>query len=104
MVRFNTKNAPAGILLRVASRTPLAEFWVEPRRLRCAEQLFAMQMSTTKPALEQIAVKTTFSIKVIGVGGAGCNALAHMAGECLDGVAYAALNTDASVLARSPVP
>jgi cell division protein FtsZ len=63
-----------------------------------------MQMSTTRPALEQNAVKTTFSIKVIGVGGAGCNALAHMAGECLDGVAYAALNTDAPVLARSPVP
>ena len=49
------------------------------------------------------AIKTSFAIKVIGVGGAGCNALAQMAGECLEGVAYAALNTDAPVLARSPV-
>jgi cell division protein FtsZ len=49
------------------------------------------------------AIKTSFAIKVIGVGGAGCNALAQMAGESLEGVGYAALNTDAPVLARSPV-
>ena len=64
-----------------------------------------MENSTAEPDIAAPgAIKTSFAIKVIGVGGAGCNALAHMAGESLEGVAYAALNTDAPVLARSPVP
>ena len=51
--------------------------------------------------LDEERVRTGARIKVIGVGGAGCNALSHLAAEPLDGVAYAALNTDAPVLARA---
>jgi cell division protein FtsZ len=49
---------------------------------------------------EASPIKTSFTIKVLGVGGAGCNALGHMSAEPLEGVAYAALNTDAAVLGR----
>lgn len=45
----------------------------------------------------------TFTVKVIGVGGAGCNAVSHFTGEPLIGVGLAAMNTDAAALARSPV-
>ena len=47
--------------------------------------------------------KKTFSIQVLGVGGAGCNAVSHMAGESFSGVSFAVLNTDAPALAQSPV-
>lgn len=41
-------------------------------------------------------------IKVLGVGGAGCNAVTHLARESLAGVSLAALNTDAAALATLP--
>ena len=40
-------------------------------------------------------------IKVIGVGGAGGNAVDHMIGQGVEGVEFFAVNTDAQVLARS---
>lgn len=40
-------------------------------------------------------------IKVLGVGGAGCKAVAHLARENLAGVSFAAINTDAAALAYS---
>jgi cell division protein FtsZ len=40
-----------------------------------------------------------YKIKVLGVGGAGCNAVTHLAREPLAGVSFAALNTDAATLA-----
>ena len=43
-------------------------------------------------------------IKVIGVGGGGCNAVRNMYNEGVDGVTYAVLNTDSQSLSRSPVP
>ncbi|MCI0745447.1 MAG: cell division FtsZ family protein [Verrucomicrobia subdivision 3 bacterium] len=39
-------------------------------------------------------------ISVLGVGGAGCNAVTHLAREPLAGVTLAVLNTDAAALAR----
>jgi cell division protein FtsZ len=51
---------------------------------------------------EDIAPKTT--IRVFGVGGGGCNAVARMLNEGLTGVEFAVLNTDAQALAASPVP
>jgi cell division protein FtsZ len=42
-------------------------------------------------------------IKVLGVGGAGCNAVAHLAREQLAGVSFALINTDAAALAQLPV-
>lgn len=43
-------------------------------------------------------------IKVIGVGGGGCNAVANMYNEGIAGVTFAAVNTDSQVLSKSPVP
>lgn len=43
-------------------------------------------------------------IKVIGVGGGGCNAVRNMYHEGVDGVTYAVCNTDSQSLSRSPVP
>ena len=43
-------------------------------------------------------------IKVIGVGGGGCNAVRDMYNEGVEGVTYAACNTDSQSLKSSPVP
>jgi len=45
----------------------------------------------------------TLSIKVLGIGGAGFNAVSHLASHPLDGVSFAVMNTDAAALAQSPV-
>ena len=43
-------------------------------------------------------------IKVIGVGGGGCDAVRNMFNEGVEGVTYAVCNTDSQSLSRSPVP
>lgn len=43
-------------------------------------------------------------IKVIGVGGGGCNAVNHMFGEGIQGVDFLICNTDAQAMRNSPVP
>ncbi|KOH42511.1 cell division protein FtsZ [Sunxiuqinia dokdonensis] len=43
-------------------------------------------------------------IKVIGVGGGGCNAVNHMFDEGIEGVDFLICNTDAQALRNSPVP
>ena len=43
-------------------------------------------------------------IKVVGVGGGGCNAVNHMYEEGIAGVDYIICNTDAQALESSPVP
>ncbi|MDR0702634.1 MAG: cell division protein FtsZ [Azoarcus sp.] len=43
-------------------------------------------------------------IKVVGVGGAGCNAVDHMVREGVQGVEFIAANTDAQALARCLAP
>ena len=53
---------------------------------------------------EMPALKQSFTIKVLGVGGAGCNAVNHLARESFAGVSFAVMNTDAPALAQSPVP
>src|SRR5690606_27680440 len=40
-------------------------------------------------------------IKVIGVGGGGCNAIDHMVNADIEGVEFIAANTDAQALKRS---
>ena len=52
---------------------------------------------------ETPALKKSFTIKVLGVGGAGCNAVSHLARESFAGVNFAVMNTDAPALALSPV-
>src|SRR5690606_4107047 len=43
-------------------------------------------------------------IKVIGVGGGGCNAVSHMCEEGITGVDYIICNTDSQALDTSIVP
>ena len=43
-------------------------------------------------------------IKVVGVGGGGCNAVRNMYEAKVEGVTYAVCNTDSQSLSRSPVP
>ena len=43
-------------------------------------------------------------IKVVGVGGGGCNAVERMIQEGLQGVEFIAVNTDAQALMQSPAP
>lgn len=48
--------------------------------------------------------KTKNIIKVIGVGGGGCNAVKNMYNEGIANVTFAVCNTDSQSLARSPIP
>lgn len=43
-------------------------------------------------------------IKVVGVGGGGCNAVQNMYEEGIDGITFAVCNTDSQPLAQSKVP
>ncbi|HQJ25335.1 MAG TPA: cell division protein FtsZ, partial [Bacillota bacterium] len=43
-------------------------------------------------------------IKVVGVGGAGCNAVNRMVDAGIDGVEFISMNTDAQALSRSLAP
>ncbi len=43
-------------------------------------------------------------IKVIGVGGGGCNAVANMYNEKVEGVTFVVCNTDDQALQNSPIP
>ena len=57
----------------------------------------------TDSAPETSALKKSFNITVLGVGGAGCNAVNHLSRESFPGVSFAVMNTDAPALAQSPV-
>jgi cell division protein FtsZ len=57
----------------------------------------------TDSAPETSALKKSFNITVLGVGGAGCNAVNHLARESFPGVSFVVMNTDAPALAQSPV-
>ena len=48
--------------------------------------------------------RTMRILKVVGVGGAGCNAVRNMYDEGIEGVSFAGCNTDSKLLAKSPVP
>jgi len=54
------------------------------------------------PAMKHIEASDSFArIKVIGVGGGGCNAINRMIEEGLTGVEFVAVNTDAQALLQS---
>jgi len=48
--------------------------------------------------------ETFARIKVVGVGGGGCNAVDRMIDEGLSGIEFIAINTDAQALLRSSAP
>lgn len=52
----------------------------------------------------QFPKESSSIIKVIGVGGGGCNAVSHMCEEGITGVDYIICNTDSQALDSSPVP
>ena len=71
--------------------------------------------TTHKPAAEQpvhrpaidfgpVEDKTHGLIKVVGVGGGGCNAVRNMYDEGIVDVNFAVCNTDSKSLSRSPIP
>ena len=62
-----------------------------------------MALSALKFAIQEEAAPKT-KIRVFGVGGGGCNAVARMQNEGLSGVEFCVLNTDVQALAASPVP
>lgn len=57
-------------------------------------------MSTVGPN-QPVEVESFARIKVVGVGGGGCNAVDRMIDEGLQGVEFVAINTDAQALLRS---
>lgn len=52
----------------------------------------------------QFPKATSSIIKVIGVGGGGCNAVSHMYEEGIAGVDFIICNTDAQAMVNNPVP
>ena len=90
--------------LEIAS---LAEIW------KCGDsfvilqtnQIIAVMGEDTIPFFEN-EIKDTMQgiIKVVGVGGGGCNAVRNMYNEGVAGVSFAACNTDSQSLKGSPVP
>src|SRR5947199_7537572 len=65
--------------------------------------LIDSDMDDLKYEMEQEAASGT-RIKVIGVGGGGCNAVARMVREGMEGVEFYAMNTDSQALAACAVP
>lgn len=65
-----------------------------------------MDSNNNMPLLDFPVVKNQMDgiIKVIGVGGGGCNAVRNMWNEGVEGVTYAVCNTDSQSLAKSPIP
>jgi cell division protein FtsZ len=49
-------------------------------------------------------VRSPVKIKVIGIGGGGCNAITHMVREQISGVEFVAMNTDVQHLAITEAP
>lgn len=64
------------------------------------EEEKSMSTSVTPPNL----VESFANIKVVGVGGGGCNAIDRMIEEGLQGVDFIAVNTDAQALMLSKAP
>ena len=62
-----------------------------------------MALDNLKFVIEDEAAPHT-RIRVFGVGGGGCNAVARMLNEGLSGVEFCVLNTDVQALSASPVP
>ena len=56
-------------------------------------------MDMSQPVSESFA-----RIKVVGVGGGGCNAVNRMIDEGLQGIEFIAVNTDAQALLLSQAP
>ena len=61
-------------------------------------------MNTTKDIIPNIWQPANSTIKVIGVGGGGCNAVNYMYNQRIEGCTFIVCNTDAQALNDSSVP
>jgi cell division protein FtsZ len=61
-------------------------------------------LDNLKYEMQEDDARTTANIKIIGVGGGGSNAVAHMLAAGLEGVEFYVLNTDVQALEACPVP
>ena len=60
--------------------------------------------SKTDPKKHQILPSSVAKIKVIGVGGGGCNAVNRMITGGVSGIEFWAINTDSQALVQSAAP
>ena len=74
------------------------------RRSKADSVLLGEQELPTPRSREMPKNTPVAAIKVIGIGGAGCNAVDRMIEAGLDGVEFIAANTDAQALALSSAP
>ncbi len=63
-----------------------------------------VELLSVEPIVSDTKVKAKTIIKIIGVGGGGCNAVKHMYNKGIKGVDYIVCNTDKQVLDTSPIP
>ena len=93
---FDTQDGNAPISFAADKEQPAAETTHKPS----AEQ------PVHRPAIDfgPVEDKTHGLIKVVGVGGGGCNAVRNMYDEGIVDVNFAVCNTDSKSLSRSPIP
>ena len=85
---------------RLAGAWRIREIFVILQQIR---ECMGMDMNTLLE-FDDIKDQMQGIIKVVGVGGGGCNAVRNMYNEGVEGVTYAVCNTDSQSLSRSPVP
>jgi cell division protein FtsZ len=76
---------------------------IDKLKLVALEGEISMALDTLKFVIQEETSPAT-RIRVFGVGGGGCNAVARMLGEGMAGIEFFALNTDAQALSASPAP
>ena len=83
-----------------------------PRHTAASTSTISFKQEPTADAVEQrprinfgpVEDKTHNLIKVVGVGGGGCNAVRNMYNEGIVDVNFAVCNTDSKSLSKSPIP
>lgn len=93
---FDTQDGNAPISFAADKEQPAAETTRKP----------AAEQPVHRPAIDfgPVEDKTHGLIKVVGVGGGGCNAVRNMYDEGIVDVNFAVCNTDSKSLSRSPIP
>lgn len=93
---FDTQDGNAPISFAADKEQPTAETTHKP----------AAEQPVHRPAIDfgPVEDKTHGLIKVVGVGGGGCNAVRNMYDEGIVDVNFAVCNTDSKSLSRSPIP
>lgn len=72
--------------------------------MNAVHELFKIYIMTDDLMNFDLPVERSSIIKVIGIGGGGCNAVNHMFEKGIKDVNFIICNTDHQALAKSPVP